>query len=534
MSVRDIIFAAASGSSGGNPNAWDISKAYYSAGTESGDLSAAVYAGINFSVSGQESIPSGIFFKPDGTKMYVCGTSGDDVNEYTLSSAWVVSSASYVQNFSVSGQDTAPASLSFKPDGTKMYVLGGANDRVYQYSLSTPWDLSTASYDSVSFSVSTQEATPTGMFFKPDGTKMYITGTTGDDVNEYNLGTAWNVSTASYVQNFSVAGQEVTPVGVSFTDDGEKMYIIGSTGDDINEYSLSTAWNISTASYVQNFSISGQETNPADMYMRGDGALFVVLGGLGSMYQYIVGGFSVSAQDGIAQDVAFKPDGTKMFIIGDDNNSVYEYSLSTPWDINTASYVQSFSVASQETNPTGIYFKPDGTTMFICGTATDAVYEYALPTPWSLGFVNYVKSRSVSSQDSAPTGVFFRSNGESMYIMGSATDNVWEYTLTTSWDISTASSPQAFSVNTQESAPTGFYFRTDGALMFVTGTATNKLYSYSLSTAWDVTSASVSEETYVGFGGAPSGVFFNPDGTQFFVVTPGAADRVFSYLISPT
>jgi hypothetical protein len=56
--------------------------------------------------------------------MYVIGSSGDDVNEYDLSTAWDISTASYLQNFSVGAQETTPSGIFFKPDGTKMYVIG--------------------------------------------------------------------------------------------------------------------------------------------------------------------------------------------------------------------------------------------------------------------------------------------------------------------------------------------------------------------------------------------------------------------------
>ena len=47
------------------------------------------------------------------------------------------------------------------------------------------------------FSVAAQELNPTGLFFKPDGTKMYVVGDR-HDVYEYDLSSAWNVSTASF------------------------------------------------------------------------------------------------------------------------------------------------------------------------------------------------------------------------------------------------------------------------------------------------------------------------------------------------
>ena len=177
-----------------------------------------------FSVIAQESLPAEVFFKDDGLKMYVLGTTGDDVNEYDLSTAWDISTASYLQNFSVAAQETFPYGLFFKPDGLKMYVIGTSADAVYEYDLSTAWDISTASYLQ-SFSVAGQDTAPTSVFFKPDGLKMYVLGASGDAVYEYDLSTAWNVSTASYLQNFSVVSQETNPYGLFFKPDGTVMYL---------------------------------------------------------------------------------------------------------------------------------------------------------------------------------------------------------------------------------------------------------------------------------------------------------------------
>ena len=44
---------------------------------------------------------------------------------------------------------------------------------------------------------------------------MYVIGTTGDDVNEYLLTTAFDVSTATYAQNFSVATEQLNPQGLA-------------------------------------------------------------------------------------------------------------------------------------------------------------------------------------------------------------------------------------------------------------------------------------------------------------------------------
>jgi len=254
---------------------------------EGWNVSTAVF-NQSFSVVAQDASPAGIFFKPDGTKMYVVGYSGDDVNEYDLSTAWDVSTAVFLQTKSVSAQDTSPTGLSFKPDGTKMYVVGTAGGDINEYDLSTAWDVSTAVFNQIK-SVYAQEVTPYGLFFKPDGTKMYVIGPGGRDVNEYDLSTAWDVSTAVFLQNKSVSAQGTNPDSVFFKPDGTKMYISEYTNKNVNEYDLSTAWDVSTAVFLQTKSVSAQASLPFSLF--------------------------------------FKPDGTKMYVVCLSNKNVYEYDL---------------------------------------------------------------------------------------------------------------------------------------------------------------------------------------------------------------
>ncbi len=253
------------------------------------DMLNASYDSVSFSVAGEETTPTGLFFSPDGTRMYVVGSNGDDVNQYSLSTPWVVSSATYVTVFSVSGQDAAPNGIFFRADGLKMYIVGQTNDTVYQYALTRPWTISTASYESISFSIASQETNPAGVFFKPDGLTMYVTGTIGDAVYQYTLSTAWNVSTATFTQSFSVSGQETSPQDLSFTGDGSRMFILGDAGNDVTVYNLTTPWDISTAATTGQFSVSGQETTPTGLYVKPDGTKFYMVGTTNdTVYQYTI------------------------------------------------------------------------------------------------------------------------------------------------------------------------------------------------------------------------------------------------------
>ena len=96
---------------------------------------------------------------------------------------------------------------------------------------------------------------------------MFVVANQGDELIEYTLSTAWDVSSASFVDSFSVASQENFPSGIAFSKSGEKMFILGANGDDVNEYTLTTAWDTSSASFVDSFSVASKDTAPNGIFL---------------------------------------------------------------------------------------------------------------------------------------------------------------------------------------------------------------------------------------------------------------------------
>lgn len=268
------------------------------------DIANAVYDSVSFSVAGQEPFPTKIAFNNDGTKMYMVGFGNDRVYQYSLSTAFDITTASYDSvSFSVSSQATAPYGLAFNNVGTKMYVVDWISDAIYQYSLATAFDLTTASYDSVSFSVASQETEPRGLCFNADGTKFYVLGD-NSTVYQYSLSSAFDLTTASYDSlSFNHSSQESNSKEIRFNADGTKAFILAAAffPSAIYQYSLSTAFNISTATY-DNVS------------------------------------FSVAAQESAAQGFVFSPNGAKMYVVGTNNDTVYQYTTGTGPDIATFTY----------------------------------------------------------------------------------------------------------------------------------------------------------------------------------------------------
>lgn len=257
--------------------------------TKNTGITSWVYSGNSFSVATQETTPNGLFFKPDGTAMYVVGASNDRVNQYSLSTPWDVSTATFVNFISVSAQDSSSQDVFFKPDGLTMFVVGDTNNSVFQYTLSSAWDITTATYASKSFSVAAQDTTPFGIWFKPDGLIMYIAGASLDAIYQYTLSVAWDVSTAAYAnKSFSVTAQETTPTQVNLNADGTKMWIVGTAEDFIWEYALGTAWDITTAVVVNNIYVGFLETNTQGLFIDSSASNRVYILGTtnDTVYQY--------------------------------------------------------------------------------------------------------------------------------------------------------------------------------------------------------------------------------------------------------
>ncbi len=206
------------------------------------------YASSTLSVNSQEGTPNGVALKTDGTEMYVVGHGNDAIYQYTCSTPWAASSCTYAtKSCSVTAQDGTPQDLFFKSDGTKAYILGSSNDLLYQYSLGTAWDISTCSYDSVSTSTTPGEGTPSGLFFTSDGARAYVVGTTQDSLAQFSLSIPWDISTLAFVASTTIGSN---PSAVSLSDDGQYVRIM-RPATAFSQYRLSTAYNVSTLSLVK-------------------------------------------------------------------------------------------------------------------------------------------------------------------------------------------------------------------------------------------------------------------------------------------
>jgi sugar lactone lactonase YvrE len=410
--------------------------------TDAWNLSSCSYDNVNLSTQdGSPGVPEGLFFKSDGTKLYEIGAVSDLFFQYDCSDPWNLSSCIY-ENINISTQDGGPRNLFFKDDGTKLYEIGNDNDSFYQYDCSDPWNLSSCNYDNLS--ISTQDTDPKGLFIKPDGTKLYEIGiANGGLIYQYTFSTIsvnlidfptnnTNYSTSPITINFSA---NVTRSSISLGIVNVSLLI-----NDVVNQTVEHAWNLSTATW------DGSDTN-----------------------------LSVASQDASPTGLTFKPDGTKLYVVGDLGNKVYQYSLSTPWSLSTATWDgsdTSLSVASQDGGPQGLTFKPDGTKLYVVGQTNDKVYQYSC-SAWNVSSCSWDgpdTNLSVASQDVNPRGLTFKPNGTKLYVVGDSNNRVYQYSLSTPWNLSTATwdgSDTNLSVASQDLGPTDLFFKPDGTKLYV-------------------------------------------------------------------
>lgn len=451
----------------------------------------------SFYTAGQESAPYDVKFSPDGLNMYIIGGTGDDINQYTLSTAWDITTATFLQLFSVAAQDTIPSALSFSPDGINMYVFGDSSNTHYQYVLSTAWDISTATLVRSRLATA-QDTSPDGLFFSPDGLNMYMVGSTDNSVYQYTLSTAWNISTAVYTRAFSFATQTGVAFQVFFSPDGLNMYITAGVGSDVlYQYTLSTAWNISTATFTRSRTFEAL-TNQ------------------------------------IVTAVFFTDDGLTMFQLDNIGFRVVKLTLTTAWDISTAVFTRPstsfFSVRNRIGNPVDFHISSTGLNMYVLGD--DIVYQFTLGTPWQIHTAVYIREFSVAAQETGSNSVFFSPDGLNMYISGTVGDDVNQYTLSTAWDISTAVFTRVFSYAAQSTSSQCLHFSPDGLNMYIDNNSTDNILQYTLSTEWDVSTAvytrafSHATETNV-----VSSVYFDSNGRFMFIADTDSNDRVIKYTL---
>jgi len=252
-----------------------------------------------------------------------------------------------------------PQDLMIGDGDTKLYFA--ENEIIYQYSMSSANDLTSLSYDSVSYDVSGSQNNR-GHYFNRDGSEFYTSSVNSDRVDTFTVATDWSLSsvTAEFTGGRLELGDDfpnISPQGITFSHDGTNLYVaIGGSGnnsDEIAHYTLSTGWQLTTATFQDTLDVSAQTVPGGQTY-------------------------------GDIHGIEINDDGTKLLVVGLISDTIFEYEMSTPYDLTTASYSgNSLDISAINTNPSGLKWSEDGSYLYVIGRDSSnntQVYRYSGPT----------------------------------------------------------------------------------------------------------------------------------------------------------
>lgn len=438
-----------------------------------------------FSIGSADSSVRGVEFNNDGTKMYLIGFGDDNIQQFSLSTAYAVGTASYNGAYSLGGDGiTNPYGMRWNNDGSKFFVTDYGANTVIEYSVSNAYDVTSGTItEGTNYSVSSYESNPLDVAFNADGTKMYVIGDGSDKINEWTLSTGFDLSsTVSYVSGTSLG--LTNPTAFDFSPDGSLLAVVDYNSDTLRGFTLSTPFDSSTISTTQSIDLSTDRwiaaptgyqylTNywatPSGCRFNDDGTTITILDRYSTVFDkaisvplvvpYDVRGFADGTVDAYTEGVSsaqccrFNPDGTKFYIMDGTDDAIYQWSLHTPYALGrgstTANYEgKSLNLSSNaDTIQYSFDWTPDGKGIFVCGASTDTISFWEVEIPYDVtSTITYghfiditgweVEPREIrvvncynANKDTAYAPGNPRTAGWKLHVLGTGSDKLYEFDI---------------------------------------------------------------------------------------------------------
>jgi len=246
------------GGGGGAAVAWDLSSATL---TSSGslDLSAA------------SSTLKGLFFDANGEEV-VHSAGNASANAYKdgdLSTPWDFTS--YANGTTKASIDTTPGGIWVNSAGTNLYYAGDQFDRIFKTVMSTPWQCSSGGTET-NADISSTVTAPLALWINAAETRVIVINAT--TAYSFTMSTPGDLSTLSY-DSASLTLTSVTSARAVFCHPtGNQMFILDSD-DDIHEYSFNTTLDLTDTNYEGKITLTITGTNPRALFIEND---YIVVG----------------------------------------------------------------------------------------------------------------------------------------------------------------------------------------------------------------------------------------------------------------
>jgi hypothetical protein len=277
--------------------------------------------------------------------------------------------------------------LTFKPDGTQVYILADGDNSIYQYNLPTPWDITsissitpTSSAELSNYLYSRTGAIytltqTTGVAFSSDGSLMTIVDNNDRKIVQFTLSTPWTVSSRTFTNTTTDNDRTLWYLpscnsvrDVSFSNDGSKLFALVTNTSDV-------------------MSIS--------QFTLNSGATAFNIGTKGSPNYTILNLLNISNLDTTMRGMCFNNSGSKLYLCGLTKAQIYGLDLTSPflWDesnpvnYDNGSFLYDGLIAGREGTPEAVFINTESNNMDLYVVGADnrlgvsrynIIYQYKL------------------------------------------------------------------------------------------------------------------------------------------------------------
>lgn len=201
-----------------------------------------------------EPVPTGLAWSGDssgtvaGDTLFIIGTGFDKILQYPVGSNFEVSSVGLAESNKIDTGLSVATGLSFAKNGERLYVSGGGLEgKVLEYTLSNPFDIQSGVTGPKTSTITFPDTDIRSVELSTNGDKLFVVGRQPlEKVYQYALSTAFDITTLSTspTAEFDVSEQSDEPFGLTFSNNGNSLFIVDFTIETVFQYALPSPFQL--------------------------------------------------------------------------------------------------------------------------------------------------------------------------------------------------------------------------------------------------------------------------------------------------
>ncbi len=178
-----------------------------------------------------------------------------------------------------------------------------------------------------------------GMEFSDDGYRLFISDDEADNIRQYGLARPFMLDGRIIQETLELENTNVR--GLAFSGDGHIMFVVDEENSSIIQYDLPEPYNIGRAAMGGVTNLTGSAAAPP-----------------------------ISPQDILFSEIQ------STMLVTNGIQSIHRYNLSTPYNVTSATYTESYHPANTDVDLSGIEFSRNGHKIFATGTSFLGTVQY--------------------------------------------------------------------------------------------------------------------------------------------------------------